>query len=86
MAESSRFFFVDRVDVDAQAAAKHLTAEGLRRLGQVRERLAALTDWRAPAIHAAVNDLATQLAVGLGKIAQPVRVAVAASACRPPST
>ena len=42
MAHSSRFFFVDTVEIDAKAAAKHLNAEGLGRLGQVRERLAAL--------------------------------------------
>jgi glutamyl-tRNA synthetase len=84
MAQSSRFFFVDTVEIDATAAAKHLNAEGLGRLGQVRERLAALTEWSAPAIHAAVNDLATQLAIGLGKIAQPVRVAVAGVAVSPP--
>ncbi len=84
MAQSSRFFFVDAIDLDAQARAKHLNAEGLGRLGQVRERLAALNDWNAPAIHAAVNDLATQLALGLGKIAQPVRVAVAGVAVSPP--
>ena len=84
MAHSSRFFFVDTVEIDAQAAAKHLNAEGLGRLGQVRERLAALPEWTAPAIHGAVNELATQLAVGLGKIAQPVRVAVAGVAVSPP--
>jgi glutamyl-tRNA synthetase len=84
MAQGSRFFFVDAIEIDAQAKAKHLNAEGLGRLGQVRERLAALTEWTAPAIHLAVNDLATQLSIGLGKIAQPVRVAVAGVAVSPP--
>jgi glutamyl-tRNA synthetase len=84
MAHSSRFFFVATVEIDAQAAAKHLNTEGLGRLGQVRERLAALAQWNAPAIHTALNDLATQLAIGLGKIAQPVRVAVAGIAVSPP--
>jgi len=84
MAYSSRFFFLDAVEVDAQAAAKHLNAEGLGRLGQVRERLAGLTEWTAPALHLALNELSTQLAIGLGKIAQPVRVAVAGVAVSPP--
>jgi glutamyl-tRNA synthetase len=84
MAQASRFFFVDAVEVDPQAAAKHLNADGLGRLGQVRERLAALPEWTAVAIHAALNDLATQLGAGLGKIAQPVRVAVAGVAVSPP--
>jgi glutamyl-tRNA synthetase len=84
MAHSSRFFFVDTIEIDAQAAAKHLGTEGLGRLGQVRERLAALAEWNAPAINAALNELAAQLGVGLGKIAQPVRVAVAGVAVSPP--
>ncbi|MBS0579532.1 MAG: glutamate--tRNA ligase [Proteobacteria bacterium] len=84
MAQSSRFLFVDSIEVDPQAAAKHLNPEGLGRLGQVRERLAALSEWTAPAINAALNELATQLAVGLGKIAQPLRVAVAGVAVSPP--
>ncbi len=84
MAQSSRFFFVDLIKVDEQAAAKHLTAEGLGRLGQVRECLAALNDWNAAAIHTALSELATRLETGLGKIAQPVRVAVAGVAVSPP--
>jgi glutamyl-tRNA synthetase len=84
MAHSSRFFFVDTVQIDAQAAAKHLNTEGLGRLGQVRERLAGLAEWNAPAIHTSLNDLSAQLAIGLGKIAQPVRVAVAGVAVSPP--
>jgi glutamyl-tRNA synthetase len=84
MAQSSRFLFVDSIEVDPQAAAKHLNLEGLGRLGQVRERMAALPEWNAPAINAALNELAAQLAVGLGKIAQPVRVAVAGVAVSPP--
>jgi len=34
--------------------------------------------------HTALNDLATQLQCGLGKIAQPLRVAVTGTAVSPP--
>jgi glutamyl-tRNA synthetase len=84
MAQNSRFFFTETVELDPKAAAKHLTAAARPVLQQVRERLAALTDWSAAAVHTALNDLATQLQTGLGKVAQPVRVAVAGSAVSPP--
>jgi len=84
MAENSRFFFTDDISLDPKSAAKHLTAEGLANLGKVRARLAALNDWNAAAIHDALNALAAELQVGLGKIAQPVRVAVTGTAVSPP--
>jgi glutamyl-tRNA synthetase len=84
MAENSRFFFTDDVRMDTKAAAKHLTADGLASLGKVRARLAALNEWTAAAIHDALNALAAELQVGLGKIAQPVRVAVTGTAVSPP--
>jgi glutamyl-tRNA synthetase len=84
MAQSSRFFFTETVELDPKAVAKHLTAAALPVLQKVRERLATLTEWSAASVHTALNDLATQLQTGLGKVAQPVRVAVAGSAISPP--
>lgn len=84
MAENSRFFFTDEIRMDPKAVAKHLTPEGLASLGKVRARLAALKEWNAAAVHDALNALATELQVGLGKIAQPVRVAVTGTAVSPP--
>src|SRR5690242_18947652 len=80
MAQNSRFFFTDTVELDPKAAAKHLTAAVMPVLQQVRARLAALAEWSAATIHTALNDLATELQTGLGKVAQPLRVAVAGSA------
>jgi len=84
MAQNSRFFFIERVEIDPKAGAKHLSGEGLQMLGNVRARLANLLEWSAPAIHGALNELATQMQAGLGKIAQPVRVAVTGTAVSPP--
>lgn len=84
MAQNSRFFFVDHVEIDPKAAAKHLSGDGAQMLGKVRAQLATLPEWTAGAIHSALNDLATQLQAGLGKIAQPVRVAVTGTAVSPP--
>lgn len=84
MAQNSRFFFTETVELDPKAVAKHLTPAALPVLKQVRERLAALGEWSAVAIHDCLNGLATELQTGLGKVAQPLRVAVAGSPISPP--
>jgi glutamyl-tRNA synthetase len=84
MAQNSRFFFTDAIEIDPKARAKHLGADALPLLGQVRERLAALAQWDASTINAALNELAAQSQLGLGKIAQPLRVAVTGTAVSPP--
>jgi glutamyl-tRNA synthetase len=70
--------------MDPKAVAKHLSGDALGLLAQVRARLATLADWTAAAIHDALNALASELQVGLGKVAQPVRVAVTGTAVSPP--
>jgi glutamyl-tRNA synthetase len=84
MAQNSRFFFADTLEMDPKAVAKHLTAAAMPVLQKVRERLAGLGEWSAATVHTALNDLATELQTGLGKVAQPLRVAVAGSAVSPP--
>ena len=85
MAQNSRFFFGEQIDLDPKAVAKHLAGEESRQLLRTaRERLAALTTWDSASLHTALNDLATQLGTGLGKIAQPLRVAVTGTAVSPP--
>src|SRR6204780_4554157 len=60
MAQNSRFFFVESVDVDPKAAAKHFAGDALGTLAQVREQLGSLARWDAAAIHGALNDLAAR--------------------------
>jgi len=84
MAQNSRFFFIDSIEIDPKAAAKHLAGDGVQVLSKVRAQLAGLPEWTSAAIHTALNDLATVLQSGLGKIAQPVRVAVTGTAVSPP--
>jgi len=84
MAHNSRFFFSDTIEIDPGAAAKHLGGDALRMLAIVREQLAALPQWNAASIHSVLIELAAQLQTGLGKIAQPLRVAVTGTAVSPP--
>lgn len=84
MAENSRYFFTDDVPLDPKAASKHLTAEQAPMLQELQRRLQALEDWSAPAIHGVLTALATELGVGLGKVAQPLRVALSGTTVSPP--
>jgi glutamyl-tRNA synthetase len=84
MAANSRFFFRDVTGYDLKAAAKHLNAESAPFLQTVSEALATLQDWHAPAINQLMNDIAAKSGVGLGKIAQPLRVALSGGSVSPP--
>jgi glutamyl-tRNA synthetase len=50
----------------------------------VRDRLAALAHWGQTAIHEAINDVAADYDIGLGKLGQPIRVAVTGGPVSPP--
>jgi glutamyl-tRNA synthetase len=84
MAEKSRYFYTDSVVCPPDLASKHLTQEARSHLAALRDRFAALPEWRAEAIHQAVNDVAEGLGLKLGKIAQPLRVAVTGGTVSPP--
>ncbi len=83
MATASLFFFREPV-ADEKAHAKHLTPETRTLLAALRDDLAALADWNAPAIHELLNVFATARGLGLGKVAQPLRVALSGGTVSPP--
>ncbi len=84
MAENSLYFFRDFASYDEKSAKKNLTAESVAPLRSVRDKLSALDEWTAAGAHEAVTQAATELGLGMGKVAQPVRVAVAGTAVSPP--
>ena len=84
MAVNSRFFFVEDIELDLKAAAKHLGGDAPATLAKVRARLGSLSEWNAASVHAALEQLAAELGGGLGKIAQPLRVAATGTAVSPP--
>lgn len=83
MAEKSRFLYED-VTYDASAAAKHLTPEVRPVLEQLHQQLSALADWEKVAVHGVVQGVAEALGVGMGKVAQPLRVALTGGVVSPP--
>ena len=84
MAENSRYFFIDNIEIDEKAARKHLTPESAALLEKVRERLTPMASWSSEQVHRTLQELAGELGVGLGKVAQPLRVAVSGGAVSPP--
>ena len=83
MAELARPFFTSGVEIDPKALAKHLDAAGKAVLGKARESLAAVTPWAAAGLDGALKALAESAGLGLGKVAQPVRVAVSGGTVSP---
>ncbi len=84
MANNSVFFYRDIEEYDEKAARKHLTAEVVEPLQALRNKLAALPAWEKEALHEAVQAVAEALDLKLGKIAQPLRVAVSGGSVSPP--
>ena len=75
MAEISTYFYQDFTEFEAKAAKKHLRGVAKEPLQLVKEKLAALDNWQAEAIHAVINATAEELEVGMGKVGMPLRVA-----------
>jgi glutamyl-tRNA synthetase len=84
MAEGSRYFFGADVAIDEKAGRKHLGGDGVAMLARLRSALEALTDWSAGGVHGVLSAIAAQSDVGLGKVAQPLRVALTGTAVSPP--
>ncbi len=84
MAVNSVFFFRAPTAYDEKAVRKHVTADVLALLGEASTELGQLTDWSAPAIHALISGFATAKGVSLGKLAQPIRLAVCGGTVSPP--
>jgi len=84
MAAASRFFFEAPESYDVKAASKHLTKDTAPFVEQSIAALASESRWDAPAIHQAIQAVADSAGVTLGKVAQPLRVAVSGGTVSPP--
>jgi glutamyl-tRNA synthetase len=84
MALNSTFFFRPPMAYDEKAVRKHVTADVLALLAQASVELNRLQAWSAPAIHELISGLATGKGISLGKLAQPIRLAVCGGTVSPP--
>ena len=83
MAEISAFFYMDFDAYEEAAARKHLKSSASEPLEMVRQALATIDEWQPEGLHQTVVDVAGRLGLGLGKVAQPLRVAVVGRAASP---
>jgi glutamyl-tRNA synthetase len=83
MAEISAFIYRDFDEYEEKAAKKHLRPVALEPLEKIRGALAELEGWSLDALHNAVETTAESLAVKMGKVAQPLRVAIVGRAASP---
>jgi len=84
MALNSVFFFRAPTTYDEKAVRKHITPEALTLLSDASQELAQLQDWSATAIHQLISNFSAARGVSLGKLAQPMRLAVCGGTVSPP--
>jgi glutamyl-tRNA synthetase len=83
MAGRARVWFEPLAQYDDAAVAKHLTAAARAPLTDARDRLAGLAAWSADSVAAALHETAEACGVGMGKVAQPLRVAITGTQVSP---
>lgn len=84
MDEMAGFLFRRPASYDERAVKKHLADGGLDRLAQAHAAFDATDDWTAAGLEAAVAPLTDGTPQGMGRFAQPLRVAITGTAVSPP--
>jgi len=83
MAEKAVVWYQPLETYDEAAVAKHFKPGAELALGKARELLAALPEWTAEGVGIALHDAAAALEIGMGKVAQPLRVAITGTQVSP---
>jgi len=83
MAEMCFYIFAEDVEYQEKDAKKHLRPVALEPLKAIREALDSVDPWQDENIHEAFDQVCGKLELKLGKIAQPVRVAVTGQSFSP---
>jgi glutamyl-tRNA synthetase len=83
MALQAHFYFTDAIAMDEQAAAKFLTQAVLEPLRSLHEQLAAAPAFGEKELETAFVHVMDKFQIKLGKIAQPVRIALTGTTVSP---
>ncbi len=85
LAEKSCYFYQDITEYDEKAIAKLFNAEVVSGLQLLHTKLKQLDSWLAPRIHHVLNETSTECGHdSMGKLAQPLRLAVTGGTISPP--
>ena len=83
MAAQSRIFYEGYAELDPNAAKKHLRPVSQEPLQLMMTNLQSLEDWSPEPLHGVIDKVAAELEVGMGKVAQPLRVALTGAGISP---
>ncbi len=83
LVEGGRYFYQD-ITLDEKAAQKHLKLATVDPLKQVLQGFEQIEDWKAEPLHHVITTVAESLEMKMGKVAQPIRVAVTGNTMSPP--
>ncbi len=84
MAEKAKVWYGPLKEYDEAAVTKHLkTVTARPALEAAHAQIAALGEWKVEAVHAAIEAAAAAIGEGMGKIAQPLRVALTGTQVSP---
>jgi len=83
MALQSRYFYEDFDDFDPVASKKHLRPVILEPLSELKNRLMALEPWDSNSIQQSITQFCEEIEIKMGKVAQPLRVAVTGNGISP---
>ena len=84
MAASARYCYEDFEVIEPKAAKKNLRPVILEPLKAARDKLAKLESWTKDEIHATIEQVAASFEINMGKLGQPIRVAVTSGPVSPP--
>jgi len=84
MAQSCRYCYEDFDAPEPAAAKKHLRPVILQPMRRVAERLRGLSSWSEDEISLAIEECAKEHSINMGKLGQPIRVAVTGGPVSPP--
>ncbi|MDA0995036.1 MAG: glutamate--tRNA ligase [Proteobacteria bacterium] len=84
MAVSARYCYEDFAEIDADSVKKHLRPVILEPLRAARQDLADLENWSRNEISRIVEETAASFEINMGKLGQPIRVAVTGGSVSPP--
>ncbi len=76
MADSMKFYMIDEIEFDPEAAGEFLTPEMNKIFDRLISELSTLDSFDEKGLEPVFRNIAGELGVKLGKIAQPVRVAL----------
>ncbi|MCP4491362.1 MAG: glutamate--tRNA ligase [Gammaproteobacteria bacterium] len=84
LVDSIRYCFEDFDEYDTKAAKKALRPVALEPLNMLLTQLSELDNWEKNAIHRIIGVVTEQLELNMGKVGQPLRVAVTGGSFSPP--